>query len=175
VTLMAKSLGADLISGFFSKGSFDPRELGFEGKMISLGKPVFAKGVRHAVLKYRFIQKTRFLSEYDIVIFSGNCLDAVKNVSAKTKKLYYCHTPPRYIFDFRTRYLERFPRALHPIAHSILDTQARAYKRQLSLMDVIFTNSQNTHDRLLEYCGFESDILYPPIDMSRFAPVDSEK
>ena len=78
VTLMAKSLDADLISGFFSEGSFDPRELGFEGRMIPLGKPVFAKGIRHTILKYRFQHKTQFLSEYDIVIFSGNCLDAVK-------------------------------------------------------------------------------------------------
>ena len=43
VTLMAKALDADLVSGFFSEGSFDPRELGFSGKMIALGKPVFAK------------------------------------------------------------------------------------------------------------------------------------
>lgn len=43
VTLMAKSLGADLISGFFSEGSFDPRELGYEGRIIPLGKPVFMR------------------------------------------------------------------------------------------------------------------------------------
>ena len=43
VTLMAQALGADLVSGFFSEGSFDPRELGFTGRMISLGTPVFAK------------------------------------------------------------------------------------------------------------------------------------
>ena len=54
VTLMAKSLGADLISGFFSSGSFDLRELGFEGKVIPLGRPVFMKGLRHEVLRWRF-------------------------------------------------------------------------------------------------------------------------
>jgi hypothetical protein len=43
VTEMAKVLGADLISGFFSEGSFDPRKLGFRGKMIALGAPVFMK------------------------------------------------------------------------------------------------------------------------------------
>ena len=43
VTLMAKALDADLVSGFFSDGSFDPRELGFTGKMIALGDPVFMK------------------------------------------------------------------------------------------------------------------------------------
>ena len=43
VTLMAEALGADLVSGFFSGGSFDPRELGFTGRMIPLGAPVFTK------------------------------------------------------------------------------------------------------------------------------------
>ncbi len=170
VSLMAKALDADLVSGFFSDGSFDPRELGFTGKMIALGKPVFAKGLRHAVLKYRFIQKTEFLSEYDIVILSGNCLDAVKHLPKTTKKIYYCHTPPRYIFDFRERYMAKFPKWLHAIADRILDLEARNYTGQLLLMDHIFTNSQNVHDRLLSFCGFESEILYPPTDVHRFIP-----
>lgn len=170
VTLMAKALDADLVSGFFSEGSFDPRELGFTGKMIALGKPVFAKGFRHAILKYRFIEKTRFLAAYDIVIFSGNCLDAVRNIPKTTKKIYYCHTPPRYIFDFRDRYMMRFPKWLHKIADRVLDREARSYTKQLSLMDHIFTNSQNVHDRLLSFCDFESEILYPPTDIDRFTP-----
>ncbi len=170
VSLMAQALDADLVSGFFSDGSFDPRELAFTGKMIALGKPVFAKGFRHAVLKYRFIQKTEFLSGYDIVIFSGNCLDAVRHIPKTTKKIYYCHTPPRYIFDFRMRYMSRFPKWLHKIADRVLDREARNYTRQLSQMDQIFTNSQNVHDRLLAFCGFESEILYPPTDVDCFIP-----
>jgi hypothetical protein len=70
VTEMAKALDADLISGFFSSGSFDPRELGFHGKMIALGKPVFMKGLRHMLLKWRFFMRAHLLSRYDIVIFS---------------------------------------------------------------------------------------------------------
>lgn len=170
VTLMAKALDADLVSGFFSEGSFDPRELGFTGKMIALGKPVFAKGFRHAILKYRFIEKTQFLADYDMVIFSGNCLDAVRNIPKTTKKIYYCHTPPRYIFDFRDRYMMRFPKWLHRIADRVLDREARNYTKQLSLMDHIFTNSQNVHDRLLSFCDFESEILYPPTDVGYFMP-----
>ena len=80
VTLMAKSLDADLIAGFFSEGSFDPRELGFEGRIIALGRPVFAKGIRHMILKWRFFWNARILRDYDIVIFSGDCLGALKHV-----------------------------------------------------------------------------------------------
>ena len=173
VTLMAQALGADLVSGFFSDGSFDPRELGFTGRMVSLGSPVFVKGLRHAVLKSRFLYKTKFLNEYDIVIFSGNCLDAATNLGTNTQKIYYCHTPPRYIFDFRERYIARFPRWLHRIADMILDREARSYARQLAEMDHIFTNSQNVHDRLLAYCGYESEIVYPPTDTTFFTPGES--
>ena len=173
VSLMARALDADLVSGFFSEGSFDPRALGFTGKMISLGEPVFAKWLRHAVLKYRFIQKTKFLSEYDVVIFSWNCLDAVKNLPKTTKKVYYCHTPPRYIFDFRERYMSKFPKWLHRLADVILDHEAENYRKQLREMDLIFTNSQNVHDRLMRFCWFKSEILYPPTDVDRFTSVDS--
>ena len=107
------------------------------------------------------------------MIFSGNCLDAVKNLPKTTKKVYYCHTPPRYIFDFRERYMSKFPKWLHRLADVILDHEAENYRKQLSEMDLIFTNSQNVHDRLMRFCGFESEILYPPTDVDRFTSVDS--
>lgn len=170
VTLMAKALDADLIAGFFSEGSFDPRELGFTGKMIALGKPVFAKGIRHLTLKDRFVRKATMLRDYDIVILSGNCLDALRHVRSDAKVFYYCHTPPRYLFDFRERYMEKFPKITRPVIAKIFDHQAKAYIRQLDRVDTIFTNSQNTHDRLLHFCSKESEILYPPTDTSKFIP-----
>lgn len=170
VTLMAKALDADLIAGFFSEGSFDPRELGFTGKMIALGKPVFAKGIRHLTLKDRFIRKATMLRDYDIVILSGNCLDALRHIRSDAKVFYYCHTPPRYLFDFRERYMEKFPKITRPVIAKIFDHQAKTYIRQLDRIDTIFTNSQNTHDRLLHFCGKESEILYPPTDTTKFIP-----
>ena len=170
VTLMAKSLGADLVSGFFSEWSFDPRELGFTGEIITLGKPVFMKWLRHEILRHRFLTKTAFLANYDIVIFSGNCLEAVRNLGPNTKKVYYCHTPPRYIFDLRSEYLANIPSLFGPVAHFILDRQAKKYIWFLSCMDVIITNSKNVQDRLRDFTGYESKVIYPPTDVRRFSP-----
>jgi glycosyltransferase involved in cell wall biosynthesis len=167
---MAKSLGADLVSGFFSEGSFDPRELGYTGKIIPLGKPVFAKGLRHEVLRWRFLHRTEFLAEYDTVILSGNCLEAAEKLPRKIRKIYYCHTPPRYIFDLRAQYLARIPRFLHSIANMILDRKAEKYKKLLGNMDVIITNSETVQKRLQDFTGYESEIIYPPTDTSRFTP-----
>lgn len=172
VTLMAKSLGADLISGFFSEGSFDPRELGFIGNIISLGKPVFKKGIRHLVLKWRFFWKARILRDYDIVIFSGDCLSALRHVKSDAKKVYYCHTPPRYLFDFRARYLARFPRFVRSVIGKSFDYFAHTYITYLAKFDTIFTNSANVQARLKEFCGYDSTILYPPTDVERFTTKD---
>ncbi len=170
VTLMAKALDADLVSGFFSDGSFDPRALGFEGKTIALGKPVFVKWLRHIVLKWRFFWNARILSEYDTVIFSGDCLGASRHVHTNAKKIYYCHTPPRYLYDFRTRYLATLPFFLRPIFVIAFTFFARIYEKNLAQFDHIITNSKTVQKRLFDFTGYESEVIYPPTDMSRFAP-----
>jgi len=174
VTLMAKALDADLVAGFFSEGSFDPRALGFEGKMISLGRPVFAKGIRHEVLRHRFLTQTFFFCEYDVMIFSGNCLEAVKNCRENAKKIYYCHTPPRYIFDLREEYLAKLPAFLRAVASYFLDRKARQYRELLGKMDTIITNSKNVQKRLKDYTEYESEIIYPPVDIARFSPTSPQ-
>lgn len=198
VTLMAKSLDADLIAGFFSEGSFDPRELGFEGRMIPLGAPVFAKGIRHMILKWRFFWNARILREYDIVIFSGDCLGALRHVrkcsrvwecdstetswwleDSKTLKLwnaktiYYCHTPPRYLYDFREKYLSGLSPIVRPIFSAAFSFFAGVYERNIREFDTIFSNSENVRDRLRHYTNTESTIIYPPTDTSFFSPVTS--
>lgn len=115
------------------------------------------------------------LREYDIVILSGNCLDALRHVRADAKVYYYCHTPPRYMFDFRETYVSHFPAIVRPFVNRIFDYQARRYIQTLDRFDTIFTNSRNTHDRLLHFCHRESTILYPPTDTRRFSPRDDRR
>jgi hypothetical protein len=73
--------------------------------MISVSSEIFKKGFRHIKLKIAFLFKTKFLKEYDTVIFSGDSISAVRNCKKTTKKIYYCHTPPRYLYDLNELYL----------------------------------------------------------------------
>ncbi len=172
VTLMAKSLDADLIAWFFSEGSFDPRELGFTGNIIPLGKPVFKKGIRHIVLKWRFFWKANILSQYDIVIFSGDCLGAIRHLW-DAKWVYYCHTPPRYLYDFRSQYLLKLPFFVRPFFAIAFSYFASVYEKNLSKFSQIFTNSRNVQQRLVHFTGFSSEIIYPPTDTDFFSPKNS--
>ena len=93
--MMGKALGADIASGFFDPGSMDLREHGFTGKIIPVmplffrrGFPwlpkrigfVINNGLRHLGLKFFFAFNTGFLREYDVVVFSGDCLAGLRNV-----------------------------------------------------------------------------------------------
>ena len=109
ILMMWKVLGADIASGFFSTGSFDLKSHWFTGKQIPISSEVFTKWFRHIKLKFAFLFRTHFLKQYDSVIFSGDCISAVRNCNKNTKKIYYCHTPPRYLYDLKSLYLKKNP------------------------------------------------------------------
>lgn len=168
ILMMGKTLGADIATGFFSKGSFDLRKEGFTGKMIEVSSEIFAKGFRHLKLKWAFLTKTKFLKEYDTVIFSGDCISAVRNCNKNTKKVFYCHTPPRYLYDLKHIYLGKLPFYMRPIFHIVSYFFKKMYERDIKQMDVILTNSRNTQIRIKKFLGLESQILYPPVNLSEF-------
>ncbi len=172
---MAKAIKSDLASGFFDKQSHKPRELGFKGKLIEVSNPVFKKWFRHIKLKLAFLFKTKFLKEYNTVIFSWDCLSAVRNCNKNTKKIYYCHTPPRYLFDQKKQYLKKIPLLLRPIYLIVLNIFKWMYLKDLSKIDIIITNSKNTQIRLKKFTWKKSIIIYPPIVISLFKPLKTRK
>lgn len=168
ILMMAKALKADLASGFFSKGSFDLRKEGFKWEMISISDEVFKKWFRHFKLKFAFLFKTSFLKDYENVIFSWDSISAVRNCSEKTKKIYYCHTPPRYLYDLKHIYLKKVPFLLKPAFLFVSYIFRKMYERDISKMDLILTNSINTQKRIKKFLWLDSQILYPPVDLNEF-------
>ena len=174
IMMMAKALKADIASWFFSSWSFDLRKEWFEWKMISLSSEVFKKWFRHLKLKWAFLFKTKFLSEYDTVIFSGDSISAVRNCSKNQKKIYYCHTPPRYLYDLHNIYLKKVPFILRPIFKVFCFIFKNMYERDISKMDLILTNSINTKKRIKKFLWLDSEILYPPVDLDLFKYIDQK-
>ena len=168
ILMMAKSLNADLASGFFSKWSFDLRKEWFKGKIISISNEVFKKWFRHFKLKFAFLFKTKFLKDYETVIFSWDSISAVRNCSKNMKKIYYCHTPPRYLYDLKEIYIKKVPFLLRPAFLFVSYIFRKMYERDISKMDLILTNSINTQKRIKKFLWIDSKILYPPVDLDEF-------
>jgi glycosyltransferase involved in cell wall biosynthesis len=168
ILMIAKALNADLASGFFSKWSFDLRKEGFNWKMIAVSSEVFRKWFRHIKLKWSFLFNTKFLRGYDIVLFSWDSISAVRNCNKNAKKIYYCHTPPRYLYDLRRAYLEKVPLLLRPIFNILSYFFKKMYESDISKIDLILTNSENTKKRIKEFLWLDSIVLYPPVNLSEF-------
>ncbi len=168
ILMMAKSLNADLASWFFSKGSFDLRKEWFKWKMISVSTEIFAKWFRHFKLKWAFLFNTKFLQDYDTVIFSWDSISSVRNCKKSTKKIYYCHTPPRYIYDLHELYVKKVPFILRLPFKVSCYIFKKMYERDLSKMDLILTNSENTKARIKKFIWLDSKVLYPPVDLEEF-------
>ena len=166
--MMAKVLNADIASGFFSKGSFDLRKEWFKWKMISLTSEIFKKWFRHIKLKYSFLFKTKFLIDYDTIIFSWDSISAVRNRNKNQKKIYYCHTPPRYLYDLHELYSNKVHFLIKPFFKLFCFIFKKMYENDIKKMDLILTNSINTQKRIKSFLNLDSKVLYPPVDNESF-------
>jgi len=115
-----------------------------------------------------FLLKTKFLQKYDIVFYSGAYAPlSIKNHSTGFN-IYYCHTPPRFIYDQKKLFLLQQPFWLKPFMKFFLFFYKKYYASCISKMDVVLTNSINVQKRIKQYLGMESVVVYPPCDTSRF-------
>ena len=174
ILMMAKILKSDLASWFFSKGSFDLRQSWFKWKIITVSTEIFKKWFRHLKLKSSFLFNTKFVKNYDIVIFSWDCISAVRNCKKNTKKIYYCHTPPRYLYDLKNIYIQKINIFLRPFFVILSFIFKKMYERDIKKMDLILTNSINTQKRIKKFLWIDSIVLYPPVDLEEFQYISSD-
>jgi len=169
---MAKTLNSDLATWFFAKWWFDLKEFKFEGKTYECSTDIKNKLLKIPKYKLDFFTKTKFLRDYETVILSWDCLEAVRNCSKWAKKYYYCHTPPRYIFDQKEQYMAKVG-LIGKLGFLLLTWVFKvSYLHNLSKIDVIFSNSLNTQKRLKQFTWYNSIIINPPVDISFFKPSD---
>lgn len=167
VLTLAKYLKAPFVTGYENPGAFKPEDFGIEKKIV-LGNPVSYPGFRYFAIQYWFRFKTTFLKNYDAVVFSANCIQAVHNCRKDAKKIFYCHTPIRNAYDLYDFYLSRMP-WWKAFAYRIFCALIRFnYERDLKKIDVIVANSKNIQERIKTYLHRDSVVVYPPIDINKF-------
>ena len=170
ILMMWKILKADIATWFFSRWSFNLRKEWFKWKMIEVSGEIFKKWLRHLKLKKDFIFKTKFLKDYNTVIFSWDSISAVRQIknNKNIKKIYYCHTPPRYLYDLKNLYLKKINFFLKPIFCILSYVFKKMYENDISKMDLILTNSKNTQKRIKKFLWLKSTVLYPPVNLKEF-------
>jgi len=119
-------------------------------------------------LSLAFANKTKFLKDYDRAIYSGFYAPLAVQNHLQGLNIYYCHTPPRFIYDQRDYFIARLPFWQRPILRWFINYLKPLYEAAVSQMDIIVANSENVRNRIATFLGKEAIIVYPPCDTERF-------
>lgn len=115
-------------------------------------------------------------SDYDIVISSSH--SAAKGIITKPETLHvsYCHSPMRYAWDHSHSYQRNFKQfsvlsfVYKPLLHRIRIWDRLAAER----VDRFVANSKYISRRIDKYYACDSDVIYPPVDLTRFSAEDDK-
>lgn len=102
------------------------------------------------------------------VIYSGLYAPISVRYQNSGKKIYYCHTPPRFAFDREQEYIENCPVQLRPIFRRVISVYRLAYLRAVRSMNLVISNSDHVRQRFMAQTGLDSMVIYPPIDTKGF-------
>ncbi|MCP1662288.1 glycosyltransferase involved in cell wall biosynthesis [Methanocalculus sp. AMF5] len=162
---IASALDADIITT--DTDSFD--RLNTDIQVISLGKTLKMPPFKQVSAARRF-SGCDFSEDYDFFIFSGNW---AHHAAAKHHpNIWYCHTPVRAFYDLYHTFLERQPFLKRQAFALWASLYRKKDKQAVSHVDQIVTNSKNTQARIKAYYSRDAEIIYPPVDTSRYRCIE---
>jgi len=166
--ILAYQLNTDLGYGFkvANHPYFDSYPI--NAKEFNMDVAKMLPGWQHFCLSRAFLRHTGFLRNYHTVLYSGSYAPLAAIEHYAKKNIFYCHTPPRYIYDQRAFYYSRYPVWLHPFLDLMIAYHQPLYEAAVERMDTIVTNSHNVKNRIKDYLGYDALVVYPPCETKRF-------
>jgi glycosyltransferase involved in cell wall biosynthesis len=89
----------------------------------------------------------------------------------RTVEVAYCHSPTRYLWDWKDQYLrEEVPAPLRGAVGELLSRLRETDRAFASRVDRWVANSEVVAARIRRYYERESDVVHPPVDVDTFVP-----
>lgn len=107
------------------------------------------------------------------VVYSGYYSPLAVNSQMQGRRIYYCHTPPRFAYDLKDQYLAEMPAMFRGLAGVLIDMFRREYQSAVERMDVVIANSETVRERLRAGLGLEATVVHPPVDTRSFQWVEN--
>jgi glycosyltransferase involved in cell wall biosynthesis len=105
---------------------------------------------------------------YDLLLSNSHAVAKGARSGAGQIHICYCHTPARYAWEQRDRYVA--PRGLRAaLAGRLLDRFREWDRRTAARVDHFIANSEHIARRIARCYGREATVIYPPVDCARFA------
>ena len=164
---LARRLKGDVYTTNISKNKIE--KAGFRDiipRIKSIGKVPKRAPFKHQLALYRF-SKLKLGSKYDKYMISGDW--AISGALHNKPCLWYCHSPCRELWDLKNyvKY-ELLPFWKRPFFECWVFFNRRLHKHYISQIQKIVCNSKNTQKRLKKYLNIEAEVIYPPINTSKY-------
>jgi glycosyltransferase involved in cell wall biosynthesis len=164
--ILAQQLNLDLAFAYWLESSYDKNLL--NSQLFDLKGYTSIPGWLTLKQMNAFRYNTAFIKNYNTVIYSGIDAPLAVHNHLNGKNIYYCHTPPRFIYDKKAFYLSQAPAWLR-FAHQLrIAYMKKHYEAAVNHMDIIVANSQHISQRIKKYLGKSSTVIYPPCDTELF-------
>ncbi len=162
----ANAFEARLVCGYRTPDSYDMGA--FPSDTVTLDTPaVFRRSaLRNLALAMQFSASSRLLRPFPVRVFSGAAAPFAAEVGTGGRNIYYCHTPPRFLYDQRRHFSAGIERSLP--GRLALNWYQRGYEAALDRMDVIIANSETVRGRIKRYLGRDAEVVYPPCELEAF-------
>jgi glycosyltransferase involved in cell wall biosynthesis len=159
--ILAKHLHLDIGYGFISPNYANYFNLSHNQRQINLNSFSRIPIWKQFKLSRAFQTRTNFLRRYDKIIFSGTYAPLASSPQHPSN-IYYCHTPPRFIYDQFDFYLGLLPAWQKPIFKAFVQYLKPQYEDSVANMHKIITNSKHVKHRIFTYLGKQATVIYPP-------------
>jgi glycosyltransferase involved in cell wall biosynthesis len=129
-----------------------------------------ATSFRRLLPLYPYAMEALDLSGYDLVLSSSSAWAHGVLPSPDAVHVCYCHNPFRYAWNAREATLRGQPPILRPALRVVLQRWRQWDWIAAQRVDRYIANSETTRRRVARYFTREADVVYPPVEVDRFAP-----
>jgi glycosyltransferase involved in cell wall biosynthesis len=107
----------------------------------------------------------------DVVLVSTSAFIKGLRLPDRTAMVAYCHSPTRYLWDWRDEYLrEEIPAPLRGPVGELLAGLRETDRAFAARVDRWIANSHVVAERIRRYYERDSEVVHPPVDVDAFAP-----
>jgi glycosyltransferase involved in cell wall biosynthesis len=129
-----------------------------------------ARTFRTLLPLYPYAVEALDLSGYDLVVSSSSAWAHGVIPDPDTVHVCYCHNPFRYAWNARDSTLQR----RDPLTRTALSMVFQRWRQwdwiAAQRVDTYIANSATTRRRIGRYFNRDAEVLYPPVETSRFSP-----
>lgn len=166
VHTLAKGLEADLLTGHIGADTFDLSDL--PGTVNNLQALSRIHGIKTWHLARAFRDHQPHARAYQAVIYSGVASPLAVRQYPQAKQVFYCHTPPRFVYDKKDHYMADMNPIKKWAFKRLIQWFQPQYEQALANMDVLLTNSKYVRQRIQNSLGLDAQVVYPPCDTQHF-------